>query len=961
MRATLSQFGRQLLLIKSDEPNINRKGRLLQLLLGITVFISCSHILARLVTQFAQNQPVNYTVYLLSGGATFLLAVACWRFIRIGRLRIASHILCGGLALVFLTLLAFMPNAPVALAYLTLIPIVAIAVLQTIVVSALYAAVTTTAVFTIFWLTPTFYLGEAFLYLLTVIGVSVTVWSTSRDLRTAIAAANNLAEDIRAKNNLLQHRAHQLQLGAEIGQRTSDSLELDKLLQTAVVQIRDRFGFYHVSIFLSDNRTNTLHLREATGPLGQRLKKENYTLPIDENAIVGWVALHQEPRISPDIQQDPNFLVDPLLPDTKAELCIPLIARGELRGVLDVQSRTVNAFQEEDVSILQIVANQVAINIDNAQLFAQTQSRLNETKTLYDLNTLLTTTLDVGEIYRRASREFATKLNVTRCAIASWEKEDNTVTMQAEFVHNPANKVIDEYVTTYQTYDLTHYPAFAHVLESHQPSLDTLDDPALPRTTQESLAALEQQACLKLPLVYGVEALGIVTLYRDKYKPPFDPGEIQLAQTMANQTAVALNNAILTSNTRGQLAQFSSLHRLSNILSQAPSLQAVFDGARREILGLVEATGMSISLLTEDGNELDWIYGYEYGQKVDLSEIPPLPITEGFSGHVARTRDVFYVQKAQELRDEFDSVTVGADLGYWLGLPMIVANKLIGVLAVENDTAFTDRDIDLLKTIVGPVSIAINNLIQFEEVQQALEIQSRQRIQLKTAAEVAAAATSVLALGELMQNAVNLIKERFALYYVGLFLVDADGREAVLKAGTGQAGKAQLAEKRALTVGGKSLIGGATADGEPRITQDVTKDEEWLPNPHLPQTRSELALPLRVRNRVIGALTVQSSEPDVFDVDLISTLQTMSDQLAVAIENAQLLSAAETKARDQARLHQISTQFHQSADVKQIVSVGLKAISARLGGADVELVLGTGSDTTDDKEEKHTSNSKAQT
>ena len=113
-----------------------------------------------------------------------------------------------------------------------------------------------------------------------------------------------------------------------------------------------------------------------------------------------------------------------------------------------------------------------------------------------------------------------------------------------------------------------------------------------------------------------------------------------------------------------------------------------------------------------------------------------------------------------------------------------------------------------------------------------------------------------------------------------------------------------------------------------------------MPNPHLPDTRSELALPLRVRGETIGALTVQSDTPGLFSPDLIAALQIMGDQLAVAIQNAQLLARAESRAQRQLYLNEISAQLHQSADVETIVGIGLRALSQQLNGTAVELQLG---------------------
>ncbi|MCB9421211.1 MAG: GAF domain-containing protein [Ardenticatenaceae bacterium] len=397
--------------------------------------------------------------------------------------------------------------------------------------------------------------------------------------------------------------------------------------------------------------------------------------------------------------------------------------------------------------------------------------------------------------------------------------------------------------------------------------------------------------------------------------------------------------------TQERIAELSTLYRLSNLLSLAPTLDDIFNGARREIMDLVDSVGMSISLLTPEGDRLHWIYGFEYGREVDLSAIPPISIDEGFSGYVARTREVLHITEGvNEMHTKLRSRIVGGMAGTWLGLPMIVANKLIGVLAVENDRPFSDRAVKLLTAVAGSMAIAIHNLIQFETIQNALLIQSRQRIQLQAAAEIAAATTSILDLDSLIQQAVNLIQERFALYYVGLYLVDHQTNQAVLKAGTGESGSIQIKENHQLTVNGRSLIGKATANGQVYISQDVAQDEEWQANLHLPLTQSEIAIPLRVRGQTNGALTIHSSMPNAFEPELISTLQTMADHLAIAIENSQLLAHTEERARQQQNLNQISSRMYRSTDVDEIVRIGLQSLSDLYNGQPVELILGQQTD-----------------
>ncbi|MEJ2560791.1 MAG: GAF domain-containing protein [Anaerolineae bacterium] len=180
---------------------------------------------------------------------------------------------------------------------------------------------------------------------------------------------------------------------------------------------------------------------------------------------------------------------------------------------------------------------------------------------------------------------------------------------------------------------------------------------------------------------------------------------------------------------------------------------------------------------------------------------------------------------------------------------------------------------------------------QLQEVIGTLEQRVTERTQgLKTAAEVARATTSVLDPDQLLRQVVDLARERFDLYYVGLFLLDEERKFAVLRAGTGEAGQQMLAQGHKLEVGGDSMIGQCVARSEARIALDVGEEAARFDNPFLPETRSEMALPLRSRGRVIGAMTVQSVQEAAFDEADIAVMQTMADQVAVAIDNAQLFA-----------------------------------------------------------------------
>jgi GAF domain-containing protein len=169
----------------------------------------------------------------------------------------------------------------------------------------------------------------------------------------------------------------------------------------------------------------------------------------------------------------------------------------------------------------------------------------------------------------------------------------------------------------------------------------------------------------------------------------------------------------------------------------------------------------------------------------------------------------------------------------------------------------------------------------------------RRTVQLQAATEVGRAATSILDSEQLMWQTAELIADRFALYHIGIFRLDASREWAHYRAGAGEASH-QLADQGfRLQVGGDSIVGSCTAHSQVRITQDRIAESASIVHPLLPETRSEAALPLIARGEVIGALSVQSDRPESFDPDTVATLQTITDQVAVALDNVRLFAESQ--------------------------------------------------------------------
>lgn len=213
---------------------------------------------------------------------------------------------------------------------------------------------------------------------------------------------------------------------------------------------------------------------------------------------------------------------------------------------------------------------------------------------------------------------------------------------------------------------------------------------------------------------------------------------------------------------------------------------------------------------------------------------------------------------------------------------------------------------------VGQLSIYFNNMIsQLEELQATLEQRVRTRTaQLQATIEVSRAVTSLLEPAEIMRQVVSLISEQFGYYYVAIFLVDPSGQWAELKEATGEAGRILKERGHRLEIGGKSMVGDAIARKVARVALDVGQEAVRFDNPLLPHTRSEIALPLLVGDHVIGALDVQSTEEAAFDEENIQILQSMANQVAIALENAQLFQESQQRLEE---LQTIQRQYLASA------------------------------------------------
>jgi GAF domain-containing protein/HAMP domain-containing protein len=267
----------------------------------------------------------------------------------------------------------------------------------------------------------------------------------------------------------------------------------------------------------------------------------------------------------------------------------------------------------------------------------------------------------------------------------------------------------------------------------------------------------------------------------------------------------------------------------------------------------------------------------------------------------AQPQEVFLAPVAEQARNTLAVmlVIIVVVIAVAVGVAQLLSGPIVHLTSVARQVAAGDLAIQAhvrSRDETGVLAVAFNSMTtELRDVFSTLEqrIQAR-TAQLRASADVGRAVTSILDTDQLLSTLVNLITDQFGFYYAAVFIIEPTGKFAVLREATGEAGRILKERGHKLEVARQSMVGTAIASGRVRIALDVGREAVRFANPLLPDTRSEIALPLVVCYRVLGALDVQATQEAAFDESNAAVLQSMADQIAIALNNA--LSYTETQA-----------------------------------------------------------------
>ena len=244
---------------------------------------------------------------------------------------------------------------------------------------------------------------------------------------------------------------------------------------------------------------------------------------------------------------------------------------------------------------------------------------------------------------------------------------------------------------------------------------------------------------------------------------------------------------------------------------------------------------------------------------------------------------------------------------------------------------------------VNQLAAAFNSMTtQLRVFIQSLERRVQERTQaLNTGSEVSRSLSTILDLNELVNEVVNQVQAAFNYYHVHIYLLDDTGQTLTMAGGTGSAGEKMLADGHQIKVG-QGLVGRAAADNTTLLVPDVTQEEGWMPNPLLPETKAETAVSIASGEQVLGVLDVQQDATNGLGQADVDLLQTISNQVAIALRNSRLYAELQQQAQREARINEINQKILETTDVKSAMQVAIRELGRATGASETGIYLDIG-------------------
>ncbi len=686
-----------------------------------------------------------------------------------------------------------------------------------------------------------------------------------------------------------QQRATQLQALTELSADLTSSLKSSEL----VAGLLDRLG----GVLQYD--AATLWLREADRMsvaseygLSDNERRSGPTVTISNSALLTEMNRTLQGIVVGDVRYDARF---PNLVEYErlSWLGIPLISKGEVVGVIALEKTEANFFDLEMVQLVTTFASQAAVALDNARLYEDSLSRAAElderSKRLALLNHLssdLSGSLNGEQILKLTAQELQRALSVKKVSMITFDRSNL-----------PLLRVVVPSNEKTQPRNMQQAPIFSRIRESLDvfTTEDVQNEPDL-LPLRDML--LETRSLLILPFVSGQNLHALAFAHMDT-RHHFSAADLDLARIISNQSVVALESARLYQATVSRAEQLSTINRASYEIGLSLDAEEIYTAIHRAAIELMRAESFVISLVDEENGDIEGVYLLDPTGRSPNQRLSP---GQGISGQVIASGEPLLISDVEEV-ESFSGKTYGdGQPRSIVAVPLMMAGKIIGMLSAQSyePNVYSEDEQQILSTLANQAAVAIQNGRLFAEtrrlaeeleqrvVERTAELAREQR-NIETLLRILTEASSTLDLDRALNRTLELLNNAIGAEQGSIMMVDPDDNSIQFRAGYGYL-TPNMTEPRPTPLKiGEGLAGWVIKHREPVRVDDIRKDNRWVKiSLGTSSHRSVIAVPLIVGEDVIGAILVFHRKIGYFTSEAMNLVQAIGNQVAVAINNAQL-------------------------------------------------------------------------
>jgi len=703
-----------------------------------------------------------------------------------------------------------------------------------------------------------------------------------------------------------RRRMQELASLREASEAVNSTLNMNDVLRLILDQLREVVPYDSASIqLIIGNNSKVIACRGFKEPD----KVLKLAFPLEDPQFPNYhVFMKGEPHIVDDVRLEyEHFYKEPekyQAAHIRSWLGVPLISKDRVIGMMTLDNSIAGFYDDDHACLAEIFAAQAATAIENAGLYEQAQQKVSELIALRKSGLEMVSSLQLGAVLN-AIAESALKLIVPNDVfIFLYDEATGQFTFGTSLW---ASGERGELITMPRKDGLTARVARQGELlvindAEHHPLYSSSD---APRRGVKAIAGF--------PLKRAGKVLGVLNV---TFLEPhtFNEDELRILAMLADQAAIAIDNAQLYQQTIHRLDILSRLYKTITALRTNLDLNKTLNLIIDNLQGLFNLDTCTVGLFDPEQTQLNFIAQRGIGKPVTrlVKDLPP-DLVERV---LANDRPI--VIEDLNARPDLQKVLVRKDLTFFTVLPLHGKKKPLGIITMSsvNSMDLLPEEIELLKALASQAAIAIENSHLFA--------------QLADISEVSKEIVSILDLDKLLHRVVELIRENFGYRYTTVLLVDPARGELVLKAGTGYPAK-DLEERLRLKIGRKGITAWVAYSGEPFLVNDVDREPRYYFIKELKDTKSELAVPLKLKDRVIGVLDVESSKLNAFDESDIFVLRTVADQIAIAIENAR-------KMKELSHLREVGQDISEITDLKEVLCRIVKSANEVIK-ADISVII----------------------